>query len=229
MSNKNSWFKHYNDASDKGSLEALYAEQDYEAISFYWWLLEYVSKNETFDKRGYCLLHHKIVKRKLGWNYQRLTRVLSKIGLRFQVRTEPHSEPEVTQVFICNWLNLQENRGGKKVSKKFQNEDRHKTKDIRHKTEDVKTAKSTTDFNNSFKENAIQIKQFLKEKGFKKSIIYKAAQIADHFENVDKLQSFLNETYLAKKKSCNSKEEPITETELERYVSVALLKEAGLL
>lgn len=137
MGNKNSWFKHYNSSSEGQSFELLWASQDYETIAFFWWLLEQVSKLESENDRGTCLLSYPILKRKLGWNRSRSVRVLSKIALSFQVKIEPQSDDKVFKVFIPKWLELQENRGGKREAKEEQKPHRRKKREVRGKKREI--------------------------------------------------------------------------------------------
>lgn len=137
MGNKNSWFKHYNTSSEGQSFELLWAEQDYEAIAFFWWLLEQVSKFESESDRGTCVLSYRILKRKLGWNHSRSARVLSKIGSSFQVKIEPQSDPDLFKVFVPKWSELQENRGGKRDAKPEQKPDRRKKREVRGKNKEI--------------------------------------------------------------------------------------------
>ena len=124
MAGKNSWFKHYNTASDGCSMELLWAEQDYETIAFFWRINEWVSKFEDENNRGTCQLSLSLLRRKLGWNRSRSVRVLSKISSRFKMNCELHSDGETVLVSVPNWLELQENRGGKREAKPEQKPDR---------------------------------------------------------------------------------------------------------
>jgi hypothetical protein len=166
MAIKNSWFKHYNTSSDGQSFELLWAAQDYEAIAFFWWLLEQVSRFESLEERGKCTLSYSLLKRKLGWNAQRSARVLSKIASSFQVKIEPCSDKELFQVSIPNWLKLQENRGGKTLSKKEQNPERSKKREVRGKKKEIDYEK----FQRAFELFPIQIKGPKAEERFAEQI-----------------------------------------------------------
>ena len=115
MSKDLKWFKHYNRASEGHSLQLLIAERDYEAAFIYWWLLEQVSLFETPDNRGRIVLNASYFKRKLFINFQRTLRNLTKIGKTFNLEIIVNPD-ETIEVFIPNWLELQENRGGKRLA-----------------------------------------------------------------------------------------------------------------
>lgn len=144
---KNKWFKHYNTASEGNSLDLLFAQQDYETIILFWRLLEFISKYEDDKRRGFCLISYSLLKRKLGWNRQRSTKVLSKIGQSFTIETEVQTDGEHIAVFHPKWLELQENRGGKTSSKTFQKPDRSKKekKEVRSKKKEEEKIVTTPD------------------------------------------------------------------------------------
>lgn len=113
------WFKHYNTASEGQSFELLISAKDYETAFIYWWLLEQVSKFEDTsneENRGKITLNFSHFKRKLGLNRQRTVRVLSQIAKSFVLKVDVNLD-ETISVFVPNWLELQENRGGKKEAK----------------------------------------------------------------------------------------------------------------
>lgn len=116
-------------------MELLWAEQDYETIAFFWRLNEWVSKFESENKRGTCQISLSLLKRKLGWNRSRSLRVLGKINSSFQMKTELQSDNETVLVFTPNWLELQENRGGKNRAKTKQKRHRGKKREERGEKE----------------------------------------------------------------------------------------------
>jgi len=136
--NRNKWFKHYNTASTGNSIRLLWDERDYESICFWWRLLELVSLWETENDRGTVTLSWSILRRELGWNKQKLTRIMGKIEQTFKIRLEPVSD-ESFKVSIPNWPELQGSWGGKRESRLSQDATdlRLKTKDKRLKTEDL--------------------------------------------------------------------------------------------
>lgn len=129
------WFKHYNKASEGESFQRLIAEKDFECLFGYWWLLEQVAKFEREDSRGKITLNFSYFKMKLNWNLQRSVRVLQKIAKTFKMEININSDESV-EVFVPNWLELQENRGGKRLAKILQKnsknsqEERSKNKEL---------------------------------------------------------------------------------------------------
>jgi hypothetical protein len=149
VSKKNTWFKHYNNSFDGQSLELLLSENDYEAITAYWWILEQISKFEDPKQRGKCRLSYAILKRKLGWNRSRSVRVLSKIGLRTSLEFTLESGEDYFEVFHPKWLKLQENSKKNGVKSEDQNTEKNDPLDIRVKNRELRDKKKeekVTDF-----------------------------------------------------------------------------------
>ena len=145
MSNKNQWFKHYNNASEGASCQALIADKDFETLYIYWWLLEQISKLETYETRGKVTLNFSYFKMKLGLNLQRTTRVLLKIGKTFELKVVINLDQTV-EVSSPKWLKLQENRNPKnshnlpaflETGEKWGVDLRLKTKDIRQREKEA--------------------------------------------------------------------------------------------
>lgn len=110
----------------------LWAKKDYETIAFWWKILEYVSKWEKPEKRGSVTISWALLKRDLGWNRQRSTKVLLKIAQSFKIEVKPIFDESV-ELFIPNWLDLQETRGSKTGLKKVEKPDRAKKQEVRAK------------------------------------------------------------------------------------------------
>jgi hypothetical protein len=138
MNAKNAWFKHYNTSHDGQTMAELWAENDTEAIAFYWVVLEMISRWETPESRGVLVGNLSIFRSKLGMKSQRSYKLLVKIAQRFQLNLEWISDRSF-KLSVNNWLELQENRGGKRSAKKEQNptEERREKKDIRRKNKDI--------------------------------------------------------------------------------------------
>lgn len=133
------WFKHYNNAHQGQTIATLWAENDTECIAFYWTLLEIVSQWESDERRGEVELNLAIFKSKLGMNSQRSRKLLVKIAETFKINLEWNSDKSF-KLFIPNWLELQENRGGKRVSKKDQKNSKNgQKKEERRKNIDIDT------------------------------------------------------------------------------------------
>jgi hypothetical protein len=147
------WFKHYNTASDGNSFLLLISEKDFESAFIYWWLLEQVSKfedTENPENRGKITLNFAYFKRELGLNLQRTQRVLQKIAKTFNLEIQVNLDQTI-EVFVPKWLELQENRGGKRFTKDYQKnsktalEVRSKNKEIRIESKE-KEKSSESDF-----------------------------------------------------------------------------------
>lgn len=137
------WFKHYNGASAGNSLSLLWDAGDLEAYGFWWRLLELVSRWERPEARGKITLSWAVLRKELGWNRQRSSKVLSKIVQTLKVEVTPISE-ETFEVCIPNWMEFQETRGGKREAKNEQNpgEKRREKKERREKIEEPSASDS---------------------------------------------------------------------------------------
>ena len=121
--NSNKWFKHYNTASQGHSLSLLWASSDTEAIALWWLLLELISRWEDCYARGTVALSYPLLERETGWKRSKCRRVLARISSVAEVAISEINE--TTFAFtVPNWLELQETRGGKRVSKKEQKPER---------------------------------------------------------------------------------------------------------
>lgn len=139
---KNTWFKHYNEAHEGQTISELWAENDVEAIAFYWTLLEMVSRWEDENNRGTWSGKLSIFRSKLCMKSQRSRKLLLKISQRFQLNLEWISD-ESFKLSIPKWLELQENRGGKNQAKKEQNTDRGEKREVRRKNIEVEEGKNS--------------------------------------------------------------------------------------
>jgi hypothetical protein len=183
------WFKHYNTASEGQSFELLISEKDFETAFVYWWILEQISKYEDTEKpesRGKVLLNYATFKRKLNLNSQRTDRVLLKIAKTFNLEIKRNLDQTI-EVFAPKWLELQENRGGKRDAKKEQSfvktptEVRSKNKEIRTKRLDTEKEEFELDFESAY---VLYKNKKGKTDGFKK--LYKEIQTKEDLELLKK-------------------------------------------
>lgn len=133
---KNAWFKHYNIAHEGHLIGNLIASQQYDAIALWWVVLEFVSKFETAEERGKCTVPLARIARAINMKPSRCERLLLHISLvsSQDLQVEIDSKPERNVSFLLrNWLELQENRGGKREAKKEQKGDRGKKEEVRSK------------------------------------------------------------------------------------------------
>jgi hypothetical protein len=128
------WFKHYNNASDGMSLDSLWAENDFEAIAFYWRILELVSQYESQERRGVIEINLSLISKKTGWKSQRLIRLLSKIAQRSLIDLETISEQSY-RISIPKWLQFQENKKNPQAESEQSARPRRKKKEERRKNE----------------------------------------------------------------------------------------------
>lgn len=136
---KNAWFKHYNSAHEGHLVGNLIANQQYDAMALWWVILEFVSKFETDEERGKCTVPLSRIARAINMKPSRCERLLLQISSvsSQDLQVEIDSKPERNVSFLLrNWLELQENRGGKREAKKDQKHDRSKKEDVRCKNEE---------------------------------------------------------------------------------------------
>lgn len=136
---KNAWFKHYNSAHEGHLVGNLIANQQYDAMALWWVILEFVSKFETDEERGKCTVPLSRIARAINMKPSRCERLLLQISSvsSQDLQVEIDSKPERNVSFLLrNWLELQENRGGKRESKKDQKADRGKKEEVRSKNEE---------------------------------------------------------------------------------------------
>ena len=144
MAKKDSWFKHYNTAHEGLSMSQLWAGKEYAAIAFYWALLEMVSRHEDENSRGKLEVNLATFKMKLGLNAQTSLKLLLRIAQTFKIEVKQKSD-KTYEVFIPNWSELQERRGGKTKPKLDQISTETGT-DLRLKTKDERQETKDTDF-----------------------------------------------------------------------------------
>ena len=145
---KNKWFKHYNTAHESDGFRNAFAADDHAVICIYWMILEHISKHENREIMwGYCAFHERYWCRLLETNVRGLETYFRKVNLYFgsslqvtwsklgpnMLQTLPKVSPEFVQFFTPKWLELQENRGGKRVSKTLVLDDRGKKREVRSK------------------------------------------------------------------------------------------------
>lgn len=233
------WFKHWNSASDGQSFELIIAEKDYETGFIYWWLLEQVSKFEDCsspEKRGRITLNFSYFKRKLGLNFQRTSRVLTKIAKTFNLEISINLD-ETIEVFVPKWLELQENRGGKNKAKNEQSfskkrqEVRSKSKEVEvETTPTINSNNSVSAFNARFSSNRPEFEKILVECNIKQELIDNIGQIINRFvepKEFDLFVSDVEKAYERSKKPTASPEEDLRN--LKRYVVVSVKKQIGVL
>lgn len=152
MAFKNSWFKHYNDSSDGLSIRNAWANRDYDVVAYFWLILELISKYENREIcAGYISISPLVLCRITHTNERGLKTVLTKVRTYFgdnlivtwsklvpnMAETIPpcfaKDSDQFVQFFCRNWLELQENRGGKRTSKSNQKHDRREKREVRRK------------------------------------------------------------------------------------------------
>lgn len=122
------WFKHYNTATNGQSLTILWEAGHFDAIAFYWRLLEMISRWESPDARGQITVNMGVLRRETNWHMDRIKKNLDRLSehfgadlLRIEFETHPKRKCDSKLFRDClvtisapNWSELQENRGGKK-------------------------------------------------------------------------------------------------------------------
>lgn len=120
MKKKNVYFKHFNNASQGHTLSTLWANGDTEAIALFWLLLELVSRFEDPEKgndaRGKITISWSVLARETKWSRPKCRRTLLRIVPISEIEMTEHENGYVS-FSIRNWMNFQENRGGKKEQK----------------------------------------------------------------------------------------------------------------
>jgi hypothetical protein len=140
--NKNSWFKHYNNASQGQTLSVLWANSDTEAIALFWLLLEMVSRWEDESTRGEIEISWALLARETNWKPTKCKRVMTRILSVSKIEMNEKQTGNVA-FLVPNWMKLQGTWGGKRESRFEQDSTdlRLKTEDLRLKTEDVENRK----------------------------------------------------------------------------------------
>jgi hypothetical protein len=142
------WFKHYNSAHEGHLVGNLIASQQYDAVTLWWVILEFVSKFESDDARGKCTVPLTRIAKAVNMKPSRCERLLLHISsvsssdLQVDMDTKPGRN---VSFLLRNWLILQETRGGKKVAKKEQKGDRGKKEEVRRKNTLVESNSTDTD------------------------------------------------------------------------------------
>lgn len=146
------WFKHYNTASQGNTLRFLWDGGHYDAIAFWWLLLELVSRWEHPEKRGKITVSWKLLARETGWLVPRVKRVLGQVmtasctnSSSTQHMTLVPVGDELIQLMVPNWLELQENRGGKNSAKNEQKSLRREKEEVRSKIKDIRGEKEESE------------------------------------------------------------------------------------
>lgn len=138
MAAKNTWFKHYNTASQGHLVGNLIAEKNYAAIALWWAVLELVSQCESPEQRGTARVPIARIARAVNMKPSRIERLLTHISLVSQSDLECDlSEKQTGYVTfrLRKWAELQERRGGKRLPKIDQNSDRGKKREVRAERE----------------------------------------------------------------------------------------------
>ena len=230
------WFKHYNTASEGQSFELLISEKDFETAFIYWWLLEQISKfedTENDENRGRIVLNSSYFKRKLGLNFQRTSRVLQKIAKTFILEINIKSD-ETIEVFCPKWLELQENRGGKRGAKEEQKNSKNR-QEVRGKNKEVvvlqndqnEKTNSVQKFNNMFSPKIDQLKRVLVEFGIDRNFKFYMGDLVARFESDVELKDFIMSVNNSKKMQELMAEKKMIDAE--KYLVTSLKYEAGIM
>jgi hypothetical protein len=135
---KNSWFKHYNTASQSLTLRKLIDAKDYEAYFAFWTILELVSRWENRDDTpGKITIPCETFSRETNWKPSKSLRVLSRISSVSEIEIREEKDGNLT-FLIPNWLKYQETRGGKREAKLEQKVGRSKKREVRSKNIELK-------------------------------------------------------------------------------------------
>lgn len=124
------WFKHYNTASQGCTLRTLWDNKDYEAYGLWWILLELISRWEKPENRGEITISWSVLARETNWKRTKCRRVLLRICSVSKIEMNEIRDGNVS-FRHPNWLDLQENRGGKNQAKNEQNSGRSKKLELR--------------------------------------------------------------------------------------------------
>lgn len=146
------WFKHYNEASSGGSIRNLIDEKDYRTVACYWVLLELISRDEKPEKRGFAVFSKSRLKRIWSVNERTLVDTCLKLASYFNCDFSQLTGNFVS-FYLPNWLELQENRGGKRIAKKQQSpgevEERSKKREVEVRSDEA--LKNIQKFEEQFK------------------------------------------------------------------------------
>jgi hypothetical protein len=229
------WFKHYNTASEGQSFELLISEKDFETAFIYWWLLEQISKfedTETEENRGKVTLNFSYFKRKLGLNFQRTERVLQKIAKTFNLEITINLDKTV-EVFSPKWLELQENRGGKREANPKQKNGK-KRQEVRGENKDIevesKNQNSAAPIDRLKYEHSPEKQKYVDVlANFKLDRVFKLKmpEIMDYFQETDALISFIKRLEKSKKVQEHLENEDYHAAK--DYVAYCIKKEIGIL
>lgn len=229
------WFKHYNTASEGQSFELLISEKDFETAFIYWWLLEQISKfedSENPENRGRVTLNFSYFKRKLGLNFQRTDRVLTKIAKTFNLEIKRNLDQTV-EVFAPKWLELQENRGGKREAKLEQKNSKNR-QEVRGKNKEVEVETKPTPnpivLDRLKFEHSPEKQKFvnvLDEIGLAKKFRLKMPELMEYFESPENLKSFIER--VEKSKSAQEHLENEDQEAAKDYIAICIKKETGII
>lgn len=160
MSNRNSWFKHYNNSHDDSKIYGLWAAGRLDLIAFYWALLELISRFESEDFRGFWSGNLQVFKAKLNLNSNRSSRYLKELFTHSLIELEWITKTSF-KVSVRKWLELQEN-GVRKKTQKHQ-DIRKESKEKRYKskiTNNIFEIYSSTELADIRFRRATEIEQF---------------------------------------------------------------------
>lgn len=129
---KDRWLKHYNEASQGDTLQQFLVHRDYECIVLFWYLLEYLSRNDDEERSGKGRVKVKYLASQLHMKPSKIRRVLARFVSVSWSWNCVCTEEELSYL-VPNWRELQENRGGKRTAKKEQKTHRSKKKEVRSK------------------------------------------------------------------------------------------------
>lgn len=136
---KLTWFKHYNGASQGDTIQQFIANQEYDCVVLFWILLEFLSRTEDTEKRGETSVEIRFLARSINMKPVRLIKLLHRFD-QIAPDWKLTVNGEKISFLVPNWLELQENRGGKKHSKKSRNPGEVRGKIVRGKIVDSETA-----------------------------------------------------------------------------------------
>ena len=137
MATKNLWFKHYNDASESLALKNLWAERDFETICYFWRILELVSKHEDPEHRGTIALNFALIRREFSSYFPTILRRFTILQDYNLIEVQTNIDTKIVHIRVHKWVELQENRGGKRESNDGANDvakTGQKPTDIRYKS-----------------------------------------------------------------------------------------------
>jgi hypothetical protein len=214
------WFKHYNTSSQDELIGNLIAQKNYEAVALYWVIVESISRFEDAENRGKARLSLARLSREINMKPTKTERVIGEIcavSPAFLICDMTEKTEGYVTFLLPKWLELQENRGGKREAKKEQNpgEERRENKEVRIER-DRTPSSSVKSFDDRFKNN--EWTRLFKSLGLNDSRLdQELGNIVQVFETTTSLTNFLES--VAKSEKCRN----MNSFELQRYLRGAVL------